>query len=188
MPYTNTMSNHERPQSHQEHKQPEPQLIVVKQQELYQHVQALLEQRPINPALPLLFTGDRITCCDEGIVLRQQETVLGLASIAPFGEGVNLGHMRTQEYLRREGLLQEDELTEVGQPTIVGLYVPRHHRGKGYGEQILHRTIERCVERGFTNIRLDVMNSHALRMLERLPEEIRQHLDIHDFGTVMDTF
>src|SRR3989344_9209087 len=71
-----------------------------------------LHEKP-SAAIGLLLSGDRISCCDEGVVMQEGENVIGVATIAPEGE------------------------EQSGQPTIVALYVSKEYRGKGYGSQIL---------------------------------------------------
>lgn len=75
-----------------------------------------------------------------------------------------------------------------GQPTIVGLYVAPEHRGKGYGGQILRRAIEKCIERGFEKIRMDIMSLNAKKIIEKLPDELKKKIDVHDLGNIMDNF
>lgn len=96
--------------------------------------------------------------------MQDKENLIGVATIAPEGE------------------------EQSGQPTIVGLYVAPEYRSKGYGSQILQKAIERCLERGFENIRMDVMSSNATKIIKKLPKEIQEKLDVHDLGNLMDNF
>ena len=75
-----------------------------------------------------------------------------------------------------------------GQPTVVGLYVVPEHRGKGIGAQILQKAVARCIERGFDQIRMDVMSSNAMKIIEKLPDELKDKIDVHDLGNIMDNF
>jgi ribosomal protein S18 acetylase RimI-like enzyme len=110
----------------------------------------------------ILFAGDRISDCDEGIIMQDQEKFMGLATIAPRGEN------------------------QSGQPTIVGLYVAPECRKRDYGRQLLQKAITRCLERGFQNIRMDVMSSAAKKIILELPTAIRAKLDVHDCGSLLD--
>ena len=75
-----------------------------------------------------------------------------------------------------------------GQPTIVAIYVHPDHRRNGYGKMITEAIVRRCIERIFSNIRMDAMSGYAMRAINALPAELRAVLDVHDFGDVMDKF
>lgn len=113
-------------------------------------------------AIGLLFSGDRFTCIDEGIILKKDQDTIGLSTIAPKGENNS------------------------GEPTILGMYIKSEYRGKGYGTQILERAIKRCIERGFQKIRVDTLSARARKTIAKLPKEIRQKLDVHNLGDVLD--
>ena len=139
-----------------------PTLEVVSSDVLAKKVKKLYEKPDM--AIMLLLAGDRISCCDEGVIMEEKGNLIGVATIAPRGEG------------------------ESGQPTIVGLYVAPKYRSKGYGSQILQKTIERCLERGFENIRMDVMSSNATKIINKLPKDVQDKLDVHDLGNIMNNF
>ena len=124
------------------------------------------EIRPLHKqptlTIAMLLAGDRLTCCDEGIVLKDNDQLIGLATIAPHGE------------------------QNSGEPTIVALYVCPEYRGRGYGRQILIDAIQRCLERGFIKIRLDVMSSAIKKIINQLPPEIKEKLNIIDHDNLMD--
>lgn len=145
-----------------ENKEATPTLEVVSRHVLVEKV-GKLHERP-NMAIGILLAGDRMSCCDEGVIMQEKENLIGVATIAP----------------------EEEE--QSGQPTIVGLYVAPEYRSKGYGSQILQKAIERCLERGFENIRMDVMSSNATKIIKKLPKEIQEKLDVHDLGNLMDNF
>lgn len=109
----------------------------------------------------LLFAGDRLSVCDEAIALKKGTKVIGLATIAPKGE-------------------------RTGEPTIVGLYIQPQERRKGFGTLVLERTIKRGEERGFGRLRIDVMSGWVMKIIDKLPEELRRKLDIKLYGNVMD--
>ena len=83
----------------------------------------------------LLFAGDRWSCCNEGMAVKNdQGEILGLATISFNGE------------------------EQSGQPGIVGLYtIPEARNGKlgiNVGFDLFKAAVERCVSHhGFTNIR-----------------------------------
>lgn len=155
------MSEIEKP-SNAEEKETPPSLEVVPRNILIEKI-SQLHEKP-NVAVALLLAGDRISCCDEGVIMEKEAKLVGVATIAPEGE------------------------EQSGQPTIVGLYVVPEHRGQGYGSQILRRAIERCIERGFDKIRMDVMSSNASKIIEKLPDEIKEKIDVHNLGNIMDNF
>jgi len=76
--------------------------------------------------------GDRISCCDEGIVFAD-DPYRGIVTIAPQGE-----------------------LGSDGMPSIVGIFVRQEDRRQGYATTLFEEAIRRCVERGFQEIRIDV--------------------------------
>lgn len=117
--------------------------------------------------IAILFGGDRLSCCDEGIVMNDNGKLIGLATIAPEGE------------------------ENSGQPTIVGLYVLPEYRQKGFGAQILKRTLERCIERGLnknSKIRMDVLSSKAQKIIDKFPKEFQDKIEVHNYGDIMDNF
>ena len=142
--------------------EPGPTIKVVPRGILIEKIRQLHEKP--NIAVALLLGGDRISCCDEGVIAEQESKLIGVATIAPEGEEMS------------------------GQPTVVGLYVVPEHRGKGIGAQILQKAVARCIERGFDQIRMDVMSSNAMKIIEKLPDELKDKIDIHDLGNIMDNF
>jgi GNAT superfamily N-acetyltransferase len=116
----------------------------------------------MSVVIGILFVGDRFSCCDEGMGAFADGKLVGIATIAPMGE---MGE---------------------GTPTIVGIYVLPEHRGRGIGAGLMRATVERCRERGFDSVRVDVMSTGARVAIERLPEDLRAMLQIHDLGSVMD--
>ena len=104
----------------------------------------------------MLFAGDRGSCCDEAVVVFEDNALVAIASIAPEGEA------------------------ESGEPTIVGLYTLPRFRGQGFGRATMEAAILRMVERGFAKIRVDALTPGALKIIESLPDEIRAALVVHD--------
>ena len=93
--------------------------------------------------------GDRIVCCDEGIVARTRfGNLVGLASIAPQGESHD------------------------GSPEIVGVFVGRKYRRKGIGKELLIRVINRCEERGLRPS-MHAVTNNGWALLQALPDNIR---------------
>jgi len=140
--------------------EPKPAVEVVPKDILMEKLRQLHEKP--NIIVGMLFGGDRISCCDEGVIAEQGSKLVGLATIAPEGEQMS------------------------GQPTIVGWYVIPEYRRKGIGSQILKRAVERCIERGFNKIRMDVMSSNARRIIKNLPDELKNKIDVHDLGNIID--
>ena len=119
-----------------------------------------------NPdfAVKLLFSDQSLSGCDEGVIMEKESKLIGVATIAPKGE------------------------SGAGQPSISAFYIAPEHRGNEYGGQILKRAMERCVERGFVKIRVDIMSINAANLMEKLPAEIKDKMDIHYFRRLMDEF
>ena len=131
---------------------------VVERSELYSIVSGF----PFTPVVGILLVGDRLSCCDEGIVVEDDGRVVAVATIAPDGE---------------EGS---------GEPTIVACYVLRADRRKGFGRACMTAAVERCCARGFARVRVDAVSTGGLRLNQSLPEELREILDIHDMTSGVD--
>lgn len=77
-----------------------------------------------NPLLAMtLLAGDRITCCDEAIVMTSDDLLVGMATIAPHGE------------------------MNSGTPSIVAVAVHHQYRRNGIGRQLISRAVFRMTER-----------------------------------------
>lgn len=142
---------------------PEPRLITYPERitNFYRILDSVSDR--MHPlAYGLLFAGDRISVCDEAVVGRIGEDVVGFATIAPRGEANS------------------------GQPTIVGLYVLPDHRRRRYGAGIFVATVERCLDRGFEKVRVDVMSDYVAKIINNLPDELKEHLDVCDLGNLME--
>lgn len=117
----------------------------------------------MSPAIGILFVGDRFACCDEGVGILVEGELVGIATIAPKGEAGS-----------------------DGTPAIVGVFVARTHRGRGYGVALTQAAVERCRERGFTRVRVDVMSTGMKQSIARLPADLRALLDVYDQSTMLD--
>lgn len=127
---------------------------------------ALIRENPKDATvLVCLFGGDRWSCCDEAAVVTDADGgVVAIATIAPEGE---MGQ---------------------GEPTIVGLYVLRAVRRQSLGESVFVTAVERCLERGFKKVRVDVLSKTALRLIGRVPKRLRAALVVSDQSGVSDIF
>lgn len=105
---------------------------------------------------PILFVGNRLSCCDEAAIVEVDGKIAALATIAP-----------------------EGEMSE-GTPTIVGLYTIRAYRKQGCGKAALEAAVRQCLGRGFTKIRVDILSPNALKTVQSLPEELRAGLAVND--------
>lgn len=105
---------------------------------------------------PILFCGDRLSCCDEAAIVEIDGKIVALATIAPEGE---MGE---------------------GTPTIVGLYTVRSFRRGGLGKAALEAAVRRCLAREFSHIRIDAISPNALRTIQSLSEELRAELVVND--------
>lgn len=133
-------------------------IILLSHAELVAFVQSV----PLTVSVAILLGGDRLTCCDEGVALKVEGQIVGVATIAPKGE------------------------EQSGTPTLVALYVHPDHRQRGYARIIAEAAAKRCKERGFTMVRVDVMSAHAMRVFRSLPPELGHIFDVHNLGTTMD--
>lgn len=105
---------------------------------------------------PILFVGDRLSCCDEAAIAEVDGKIAALATIAPEGE-------------MNEGV-----------PTIVGLYTVRECRRQGCGKAVLEAAVRQCLVRGFPHIRVDAISPNALKTIQSLPKELCAELRVND--------
>ena len=133
---------------------------VVPKDELLKWV----HQLPISATVAILLGGDRLSCVDEAVGVEVEGKIVAIATIAPQGEMMS------------------------GQPTIVALYTLKAHRQKGYGALALKAAIVRGKERGFSQLRVDVLSSHVMRILDSLTGEEKNYLDVHEMDMMFDLF
>ena len=67
-----------------------------------------------------------------------------------------------------------------GEPTIVAIYVLHEYRKKGIGSKLLEAAVDYMLQEGLEPIRIEVLNSKVLQMINRLPIEKRQKLNVMD--------
>ncbi len=118
-------------------------------------LQSAGEEGWIGLVLPAL-TGERLAQCDEGVVF--EDAPLGIVTIAPKGVGATVG------------------------PMIMGIHIRPSERGRGYGTSLLAAAVRRCIERGFSRVHVDAMSPAMLRCTRKLPEELRQCLEVTDWS------
>ena len=114
---------------------------------------------PETVGVMILFTGDRVSCCDEVVALEIEGAIdVAFATISPEGEDYS------------------------GKPDIVALYTLPRFRQQGYGRAVLEAAIRRCMERGFGGVGINVLSSHVRRMIEKLSEDLKAFLVVVDHG------
>lgn len=133
---------------------------ILNKIELVKFVQYL----DMTAVVAILFGGDRLSCCDEGVAIEIDGRIVALATIAPHGEGY--GGAET--------------------PTIVGVYVLPAFRQRGYSAFLMGSAIRRCLERGFQKVRVHVMSAHLMKTIQKLPPELRSIINVHDCGGIVD--
>ena len=137
---------------------------TINKSELYSWVHEIATKIS-SPLIGLLLGGDRITCCDEAVALEVDGVIIGVVTIAPEGE----------EY--------------TGRPTLVALYVVPAERKKGYGQILQEAGIRRCIERGLTDnnqtILIETLGTRAFKTTERLPQELKDVIEVRDFSNLM---
>lgn len=102
------------------------------------------------------FTGDRVSCCDEAVVAKEGERIVGVATLASSGE---MGS---------------------GQPTLVGIWVDPAFTRRGIGQHLVGAVVKRVEERRLAlPVRVDAAGSELAAWFCRLPWVDR--LDIHAF-------
>jgi GNAT superfamily N-acetyltransferase len=75
-----------------------------------------------------------------------------------------------------------------GKPTIVALYVLPEWRQKGVGAKLLADTIDYMIANDMSPIKMDVMSSKAMRIIDSISSDVRNKIEINDqtMGGAMD--
>ena len=115
----------------------------------------LREEAKLPDYVAGLFDEARWFKCDEVHIAEDKGSICGFVSIAANGIG------------------------GTGHPTVDTLYVRANQRTKGLGSYLLQESIHRLSDRcPGSRIHCDLQNSAMARLVARLPEELRQKLDI----------
>ena len=112
-----------------------------------------------NPLLAMvLFAGDRLSCCDEGVAaIGQDGQILGLVTIAPLGEMME------------------------GCPTIVAVAVSSHTRRQGIAKQLFVKAVQRMQERGLSlPYRVDTITKMGKGLVASLGDDTKVCLQVVD--------
>lgn len=128
---------------------------IIPKVEAAEWVRSLHFTKP-SMVLGMLLAGDRWSCVDKVALATIDSKIVGIATIAPNGEEMS------------------------GEPTIVAIYVLREHRGSRIGYQLLEAAVDYMLSKGLVPIHIDAFNSKILRMIDRLPFEKRQKLNVVD--------
>lgn len=133
---------------------------IVSRKQWREHLEELPEF-PKEMVTVILFGGQRLHCIDEAIIGIVDDEIIGAATIAP----------EKQEYR--------------GEPEIVGLYIRPEFRREGYGTEIFRRAVQRCRERGWDNVKVQILSSEIPGLIDKLSEENRELLDtVEAYGPV----
>ncbi|MFB6226614.1 MAG: GNAT family N-acetyltransferase [Candidatus Paceibacteria bacterium] len=124
---------------------------IVSREQWREHLENLPEF-PKEMVTVILFGGERLHCIDEAVIGTVDEQLIGAATIAPEG----------QEHR--------------GDPEIVGLYVRPGFRREGYGTEIFRQAVHRCRERGWDQVKVQVISSDIPGLIEKLPQEDQELL------------
>jgi hypothetical protein len=99
---------------------------------------------------PLLFDHDRWGQCPEAIVAEVDGSIAGVVTLAVKG------------------------LNGSGQPTLDTLYVTKGWRREGLGYELFERGLRRLIEQaGQDKVLCDLQSSRMLKLIEKLPSEVR---------------
>jgi len=127
-----------------------------------------LFKSPSAMKIAALLGGDRLSCTDEAVTIMDKEDkkIVGVATIAPEGEELS------------------------GHPTIVGEFILPEYRGQGLGKKLFIKTLERCKERGFKSIRVDIMSNKIGKIIENLQKDDKwsNYIIIGLKDTILDLF
>lgn len=91
--------------------------------------------------IPILFAGDRQTCCDYFLHMYQGDELIGLSSFSLQGEMYN------------------------DTPEIVGVYILPKYRNKGYGKELIEKSIETFSSFTDKKISMDIITLYDNTML-----------------------
>lgn len=91
--------------------------------------------------IPILFAGDRQTCCDYFLHMYQGDELIGLSSFSLQGEMYN------------------------DTPEIVGVYILPKYRNKGYGKELIKKSIETFSSFTDKKISMDIITLYDNTML-----------------------
>ena len=117
-------------------------------------LKAIATRDPQRFMATIVIGGDRIACCDEGVVF-DDDPYRGVATIAPDGEfGGN------------------------GLPSILGVFVRATDRQRGYGTALFTAAVRRCIEQGFGRVHVDVLSEGMRHIVEKLPRDLRAVLEV----------
>lgn len=136
--------------------QPEITTEVLSRPDLYKAVEEILQLTRKHAHLFILLQGDRLSCCDQGLAVYQDQKISSLATISPFGE----------EY--------------TGQPAIVSLYTLPEKRRQGLGTLAISKAIDLCDSRGLTPVEVSIISSHAKGLIDKLPAELLEKIIAKD--------
>lgn len=118
---------------------------------------------PFSIKVAILLGGDRLSCCDQAVATMINGQIVAVATISSSGEDYS------------------------GQPAIVALYVLPKFRRQGIGQQLMETAVKHCRDkRKFQTVRVDVTSSYAANIIQKLPSELTQMLEIHSHGDDMD--
>lgn len=118
-----------------------------------------LNKLPQNMTIVMLFMGDRYSCCNEWFVIEKEKEMLGICSFSEEGE------------------------QSCGVPTIVGFYIIKEHRNKGYGKKLFNYVIKVLKEREYKKIRVEVFSKEMLKVVNNNNEE-KEIIDLVDLSSL----
>lgn len=105
-----------------------------------------------SPIMAILFGLDRRRCVDEAFLGYIQSKSFCCCTISHKGQN------------------------QTGQPAIIGLYVIPKARKLGIGTRLFRAALQHCIDKKLTPVRVDVMSDAVMRMIEKLPPEMEQHV------------
>lgn len=139
-----------------ESEQPKITTEVLNRPELYAAVEEILQVTRKHAHLFILLQGDRLSCCDQGLAVYQDQNIASIATISPHGEEYN------------------------GQAAIVSLYTLPEKRRQGLGTLAISRAIDLCHSRGLTPVEVSIISSHAKGLIDKLPPQLLEKIIAKD--------
>lgn len=115
-----------------------------------------------SPILPILFGGDRLSCCDEAYVCRSLSgEILGAVTIS------------------RNGQMGEG-------PEIVGLYVLPEYRRRGYGDLLLKLALLRLDQQELLPAKICILSTAMMELISHLQSWFKDRVIVTMEGKILD--
>lgn len=122
----------------------------------------VLNSHNLYPVVTILISEQRLSACDIGILISQEEYPVSLAMIMT----------RSIQYS--------------AEPEIAVLYTIPSFRGKGFGKLLLIHALDICQQIGYPTIHINASSRGTAIICNNLSPDLKKMLHIHDSGLYLD--